>query len=174
MVPAHALQADVYARALDAQARVGLGAISEIPLLRLLMSPRMRATIATAVLALISACVHHSSDGSLESPVGTWRLRSMNGAAMPVTIGQSGDYKAELIAVTLDLGTDGRFTITTHKRESMHGKVNDETSPDTGTYMRTSSGVTLHFQSDGKTTIAPIDGQTLTMHERGGVYVFTR
>ena len=98
----------------------------------------------------------------------------MNGATLPVTIGQSGDYKAEMISVTLDLGSDGRFTITTHKRESMNGKVNDETSPDTGTYVRTNSGVTLHFQSDGKTTIALIDGQRLSMQERGGVYVFTR
>lgn len=98
----------------------------------------------------------------------------MNGATMPVTIGQSGDYKAELIAVTLDLGTDGQFTITTHKRETMNGQTSDETSPDTGTYVRTRSGVTLHFQSDGKTTIALIVGPKLTLSERGGAYVFTR
>jgi hypothetical protein len=91
---------------------------------------------------------------------------------MPVTIAQSGVYRAEMISVTLDVGTDGRFTIRTHQRESMNGQVNDETSPDAGTYVLTGDTMTLRFQSDGKTTRALLNCDTLTMQERGGTYVF--
>ena len=93
---------------------------------------------------------------------------------MPFTIGQAEGYKAEMVAVTLDVGADGRFTIRTHKRESLNGRVNDETSPDAGSYTLAGPTLTLRFQSDGKTTTALMDCQTLTMQERGGTYVFGR
>jgi hypothetical protein len=134
----------------------------------------MRAAIAIVAVGFVAACVHHASACPQSSPVGTWTLRSINGAAMPVTIGQSGGYKAEMISVTLDVGTDGRFTIRSHHRESMNGQVNDETSPDVGTYALAGEKMTLNFQSDGKTSSALLNCETLTMQERGGTYVFKR
>jgi hypothetical protein len=87
---------------------------------------------------------------------------------------QSGNYKAEMISVTLDVGTDGRFTISSHTRESMNGRVSDETSPDVGTYTLSGDTLMLHFQSDGKTTTALMSCETLAMQERGGTYLFNR
>lgn len=138
------------------------------------MRLRVRVMLCIASVGLVTGCVHHSSACPQETPVGAWRLRTINGAPMPFTLSQSGVYKAEMVAVTLDVGADGRFTILSHQRESMSGKVNDETSPDSGSYTLTGPALTLRFQSDGKTTIARLGCQTLTMQERGGTYVFAR
>jgi hypothetical protein len=132
----------------------------------------MRATMALLAVGFVAACVHHSSAAPVCSPVGAWRLRSINGAPVPFTLAQSGAYKAEMVSVTLDVGADGRFTIISHKRESLNGKASDETSPDTGTYLLNGDTLTMHFQSDGKTTTALFNCDTLTMQERGGTFVF--
>jgi hypothetical protein len=135
---------------------------------------RMRATIALVAVGFVAACVHHSSVSPACSPVGTWTLRSINGAALPFTLAQSGGYTAEMVLVALDVGSDGRFTITSHKREKLNGLVSDETSPDAGTYALSGDTMTLLFASDGKTTTALATCETITMQERGGAFVFRR
>jgi hypothetical protein len=137
-------------------------------------SSRMRAIIALVAVGLFAACVHHPSTSRECPPVGRWTLRSINGAALPFTMGESGAYRAQMISVTLDVGSDGRFTITSHRRESLNGQASDETSPDTGTWVLAGERMTLHFQSDGKTSSALLSCETLTMQERGGTYVFKR
>jgi hypothetical protein len=134
----------------------------------------MRATVATVAAGLLAACVHHPSTCAQGSPAGTWTLRSINAAPMPVSLGEGGGYRAEMVAVILEVGADGRFTIRSHKRESLNGLVSDETSPDVGTYVVAGDSLTLRFQSDGKTTSALVRCETLTMQERGGTYLFTR
>ncbi len=130
--------------------------------------------IGFAAVVLVTACAHRPAVCAPPPPIGMWTLRSIDGAPVPLIVHQSGAYKLEMLSVTMNLGTDGRFNITSTTRESMTGHMSEEIAPDSGTYVLAGPNVTLRFLSDGKTTTALLDCQALTMKERGSAYVFSR
>jgi hypothetical protein len=134
----------------------------------------MRRLVAFTLSFAAGACSLHHSALSRTSAVGDWTLKSVNGHPLPFTIGEQGQYKSELVSVALHVDPNGSFVFTPRDRESMGGQVSEKSNPDPGTYVLTGTLLALRFASDGKTYTATMNGNTLTLVQRGGTYVFTR
>jgi len=131
-----------------------------------------RAWIAVAVLVAASAC---GSDDDSTSPVvgasGTWALLSINGAALPTTIG-SGTQAVSIIASTLTISSNGNYNEVITLRPA--GASSNTTFTEIGTWSFSNGRVTFNDQTDGITYTGDVTGNTLTENTAGFVSVYAR
>jgi hypothetical protein len=131
-----------------------------------------RAWIAVAVLVAAAAC---GSDDDSTSPIvgasGTWALQSINGSALPVTLG-SGSQAVSVIASTLTISSNGNYNEVVTLRPA--GATTNTTFTEIGTWSVSNGVVTFNDQTDGITYTGSVSGNTLTENTAGFVSVYSR
>jgi hypothetical protein len=132
------------------------------------MMPRRRLVLG-ALLVLLAAC--GDSTGP-ETIVGTYSLRTVNGAGLPYVIAQAGADKDELIDDAFTLNEGGTWTESGHLRSTRSGVVTTQSVVASGTYTRTGTAITL---TDGsESTSGTVSAGTLTISDQGVSAVYVR
>lgn len=135
----------------------------------------MRRLLAGLVMLAVVACGGSDSGTgpTATSVVGNWTLSTVNGTALPYLLIGSGANKSELTSGSLTVSSTS-YTITFGLRTTANGVVSTSSSADAGTVAITGTAITLRSTVDGTTITGGASGNTLTLSESGGVYVFTR
>ena len=82
----------------------------------------------------------------------SFRLVSVSGKDLPVVVEQEEECREELLAATLTLTTDGKWSLVAQEREICGAKQDDEEEREHGTYK--ANGVTVQFfNEDGKPAV---------------------
>ena len=130
-----------------------------------------KAWVAVAMLVAAGAC---GSDDSTSPPLGasgTWSLQTINGTALPVTIG-SGSQAVSVISSTLTISSNGNYNEVVTLRPL--GAASNTIFTETGTWSFTNGVVTFNDQTDGITYTGSISGNSLTENTGGFVSVYSR
>lgn len=106
--------------------------------------------------------------------VGTWRLQTVNGQALPFTLPPEDVDKLELTGETITLIAPGRVTMVTTFRVTDGRDLSSESVPDAGTYTVDGSTVSFKFDSDGSTPKATVNGDIMTLDDIGLTFVYRR
>lgn len=130
-----------------------------------------RAWIAVAILVVAAACGSDDSTSPTLSANGTWNLQSINGSALPVTIG-SGSQAVTVIASTLTISSNGNYNEVVTLRPV--GATTNTTFTEIGTWSFANGVVTFNDQTDAITYTGTVSGNTLTENTGGFVSVYTR
>lgn len=133
-----------------------------------------RALAILAVVGILAGCGSDSStQPSATSIAGTWALQTVNGAALPFVISQSGLNKAEVISDIATADAHGAYTEIAQVRVTLNGSVTTQSSSDAGTY--TVNGTALVLKSnDGSTVTGSLNGDTFTITSDGLSLVFKK
>jgi hypothetical protein len=108
------------------------------------------------------------------SIAGTWALETVNGAALPFVVAQSGANKAEVTSDVLTLAEGGSFTQSTQVRLTQSGTVTTQSASEAGTWTLTGTSVSFRFTSDGSVGTGTLNGSTLTVAETGIALVYRK
>ena len=130
-----------------------------------------RAWIAVAILVAAGACGSDDSTSPTLTASGTWSLQTINGSALPVTIG-SGSQAVTVIASTLTISSNGNYNEVVTLRPL--GATSNTTFTEIGTWSFTNGVVTFNDQTDAITYTGAVSGNTLTENTAGFVSVYTR
>ncbi|HEX6576074.1 MAG TPA: hypothetical protein VF042_13990 [Gemmatimonadaceae bacterium] len=120
-----------------------------------------------AILLVTLACSGDSTGPTQSSVAGTWNLQTINGAALPFVVAQTGANKVEITGDVLTVTNSGSFTEITTIRTTQNGASTTQTVPDAGTYVLNGNNVTFQFQSDGSVGSGTVSGGTLTVSQTG-------
>ncbi|MFL5614958.1 MAG: hypothetical protein ACJ796_14940 [Gemmatimonadaceae bacterium] len=136
----------------------------------------MRMAIGILLLTLAVGCGSDKINGpGNESVVGSYALKTMNGATLPTVVIQTPDDKLEVITGTLDLHTDGSYLLVFDLRETQGTAVTDDQSIESGTYSRSNTAVSFHpSDNSGVWSASYASGGILTVTEAGVTFVFRR
>lgn len=126
------------------------------------------------LLAFVLAACGSDSATAPTTFVGTWSLQTVNGAALPFTIAQSGTDKAEILGDTITISSTSSYIESTTVRTTLSGAVSTLTVADTGAYVVSGSTVTLTSNSDGSSGSGMWSGNTLTATIQGFSFVYKR
>jgi hypothetical protein len=131
-----------------------------------------------SILALSVAC--HGGDDNITSfnnsaatVAGTWSLRSIGGATLPVVLDQVGEDKLELLSAALAMQQNGNFTSSSTQRTTISGQVNTQSFSENGTFDVQGTSVLFTFTTDGSVVTGTFRGDSLTF-DGGGVAVVYR
>lgn len=130
--------------------------------------------IAIVMFALAAACGGDSSTGPSASIAGTWTLQTINGAALPFIVAQTGANKVELLSDVVVISGTGSFTETTSVRTTTNGVPTTQSVADAGNYTLSGTAITIHFNSDGSTATGSWSGNTITTTDGGLALVYKR
>ena len=119
---------------------------------------------------LVGAC--DSSTGPEEAHVGTYRLQTVGGEPLPAVVDERWGSKIEILAMTTQLKSGGRFESSGTFRHTDGGVVTTETETATGTY--TIRDTLLTFVHDGYTFTGTLVGETMTLTDPGGDFVLLK
>jgi len=123
--------------------------------------------------AFVAACGGDGINDPGNSVAGTYALKTVNGAALPAVIFETGGYKVEVVAANYVLAEAGTFSTSATFRETETGVVTQSTETTTGTY--SVNGATITFtDSDGEVFPAVLSGNDLKFSQDGLTAVFTR
>lgn len=124
----------------------------------------MRRVLNFCIILVCMAC--GGGDGgdatgpTMVSISGTWNLQTVDGAALPYVVTQTGTEKIEITADVLTFTATGTFTEITAVRSTNSGQVTTQSVADAGNY--TLTGNTLKaFYGDGSTITGTLNGNTL-------------
>ena len=138
----------------------------------------MRWLVASVLALSVAAC--HGDDNNITSfnnsaatVVGTWSLRTIGGAALPVVLDQVGEDKLELLSAALAMQASGKFTSTSTQRTTISGQANTQSFSEDGTFTVEGTNVLFTFTSDGSAVNGTFRGDSLTF-DGGGVAVVYR
>lgn len=118
---------------------------------------RLLAALALAALAV--GCGDTTSPNS--SPVGTYRLESFNGSAMPAVYFQSTDETVYITGSTLNINADGTFAEVISYRDVTSTQDINDTSVDGGTWDQVGSTITFNSSQNSSYT-GQYQGSTIT------------
>jgi len=130
-----------------------------------------RAWLAVAILVAAGACGSDDSTSPTLGASGTWSLQSINGSALPVTIG-SGTQAVTVVASTLTISSNGNYNEVVTLRPV--GATTNTTFTETGTWSFANGVVTFNDQTDAITYTGSVNGNTLTENTAGFVSVYMR
>jgi hypothetical protein len=134
---------------------------------------RVRGKIALVALLVAGACSEGSTNPGGASIAGTYALRTLGGATLPIVVSQSGADKVEIVDDTFIVTDDARWTETGHRRTTANGQVSTQTTGGTGTYTR--NGALITFLGNNLTTLfGSVSNDTLTISQNGIVAVYQR
>jgi len=136
----------------------------------------MRRYISCMLFVVAAACGGGDSptQPTSASVAGTWKLETVNGAALPYIAAQVGSDKVELMSDVITAVASGSFTQMTQIRVTESGQVSTQSIPDAGSYTLTGTAVTFTFNSDGSTGTGSLSGNTLTVTEDGYAFVYKK
>lgn len=135
----------------------------------------MRAILAgLAMLVAVAGCGGDSTGPREVDVSGAWALRTIAGTALPVTVFESAEFRAEFVDGTLTMRNDGTWDIRVSVRETDAGTVSSATATGGGNWRRVAAGLMLHDDTDGSEYSATISGRTLSLDVGGTVMVFER
>ena len=100
-----------------------------------------------------------------------WSLQSINGSALPVTIG-AGGQAVTVIAATLTISSNGNYNEVVTLRPV--GTTTNSTFTEIGTWSFANGVVTFNDQTDALTYTGSVNGNTLTENTAGFVSVYAR
>jgi hypothetical protein len=127
--------------------------------------------IAAATLAVVGACGSDSTSPNNVGASGTWSLQSINGSALPITLG-SGTAAVTIFASTLTISANGNYNEVVTLRPA--GTTSNTTFTEVGTWTSTNGLVTFNDQTDGITYNGSVSGNTLTETTPGFTSVYAR
>lgn len=130
-----------------------------------------KAWVAVALLVAAGACGSDDSTSPTIGASGTWSLQTINGTALPVTIG-SGSQAVSVIASTLTISSNGNYNEVVTLRPL--GATSNTTFTEIGTWSFANGVVTFNDQTDGVTYTGAITGNSLTENTAGFVSVYAR
>ena len=109
------------------------------------------------------------SCGDTTSPantlIGTWRLETVGGQALPHILEETASRKVELTGETVTFAATGRQTMVTSFRVTEGGNVTTESIPAPGNYTVNGSTLTLTFDTDPSVYTAVVDGNTMMIDD---------
>jgi hypothetical protein len=118
------------------------------------MLRRLAFTLAAAVPLLVAAC-SDSPTAPSASLEGSYSLRTVNGANVPVTLATMGADRVDITGGTLTLNNNGTFSGQLAFRFVFSGATTNQSESSSGTW--TASGNTVTLSSEGDVTIAVWD-----------------
>ena len=130
-----------------------------------------KAWVAVAMLVAAAACGSNDSTSPPLGASGTWSLQTINGTALPVTIG-SGSQAVSVISSTLTISSNGNYNEVVTLRPL--GAASNTIFTEIGTWSFTNGVVTFNDQTDGITYTGSISGNSLTENTGGFVSVYAR
>src|SRR5262245_23175377 len=121
--------------------------------------------IAASILALSVVACHGddsitSFNNTAATVVGTWSLRSIGGATLPVVLDQVGEDKLELLDAALAMQASGNFTSTSTQRTTISGQTNTQSFSENGTFAVQGNSVLFTFTSDGSVVTGTFRGDS--------------
>ena len=133
----------------------------------------MRRLLLVLAALTVSCGGDSTTQPTATSIVGTWSLQTINGAALPFIISQSGADKLEVISDVATVDSHGAYTEVTQLRTTVNGQAKAEAFTDVGTYTVSGNAVTLK-SSDGSSVTASLSGNTFTISAGAFVYVYKK
>lgn len=135
-----------------------------------------------AMLLAVSvvACGNGDHENTVTTPVqqisfvGTWKLQTVNGKALPYILDQIGEDKLELMEAGLVATSTGAFTSTSVERTTISGQTESRSFSEGGNYALSGGDVSLTFASDGAVVVGRIAGDSLTFAGGGVPVVYRR
>jgi hypothetical protein len=135
----------------------------------------LRHTPRFLAVALVIACGGGSDPASPgDSVVGTYALRTINGATLPAVLGTEQGVTVSVTAGALTLRADRTFSATVTARGVGVGTDNTLTSTSAGTYSVSGNAVTLVDASDTSRLTGSYANGSVTLTEDRFVSVYTR
>ena len=128
---------------------------------------------AAAGLVLAACGGDHDPVSPEQTIAGAYTLRTIDGAALPVTVNLE-DATFTVTRATLSLKADRTYSQSITATVTLAGTTVTQTLPDAGTY--TVNGTTVSFvsASDGSSGTAAYANGTLTVSQEGTVLVYQR
>jgi hypothetical protein len=129
------------------------------------------------MLVLAAACGGDTPTGPSSTLTGTWTLASVNGAAIPIAIVETGDTKVEVLSGSVVLRTGSRFAARLTSRETVSGVSRTLNLDLVGRFAPSGNSirVTLSGETAPSRTVTFSDGVSLmTLVEGGVTYEFRR
>lgn len=124
----------------------------------------LRRRLALLIISSLSlACT--DSAGPAPDMVGTWRLQTVNGTALPFSFQDSPVDRIEIISNVLTFADTGRFMDVNLWRVTDGSIVRSETINAQGTYTFDGSTVTLTYDGDGAVYTATVLSNIMTLHD---------
>ena len=137
----------------------------------------MRNLLCTALVAVaLTACGGDKATGpNSEAITGSYALKTVDGASLPVVVAQEVNAKLEVTSATLSLNGDNTYSFTVQLRETQGTTISTGSSSEVGTYQRTNNAVAFHpSDNSGDWSAAYATGGTLTAIIEGTTLVFQR
>src|SRR5690606_33726468 len=142
-----------------------------------LRSPTMR-TFAALSLALLIPLAGCGDDGSgpeeQEEIFGTYTLRTINGNAVPFTLGDNGSLKVEVTGGHIVLNEDLSYSEIRGYRTTENGVITTEDEAYDGTYTYSFTNGDLTITTDGLMYLLSLRDRTITERAGGFTIVWTR
>lgn len=130
-----------------------------------------RSLLSLLVSVVLASCSDATGPRDL---LGTWRLESVSGQAIPYILEQDGTRKVELTGETVTLLASGRQTMVTSFRVTEGSSVSTESIPAAGNYTVDGSTVLLTFDADEDKYTAIVNGDMMTIDDMGLRFVYRR
>ena len=129
-----------------------------------------------SLLSLLLSAITLSCDNAVgpDDLLGTWRLETVSGQALPFILEQDGARKVELTGETVTLLASGRQTMVTSFRVTENGNVFTESIPAPGNYTINGSTLLLTFDNDEDKYTAIVNGDTMSIDDIGLTFVYRR
>ncbi len=128
---------------------------------------RLLMTLALAAFAV--GCSDSTSPNN--NPVGTWKLATFNGSAMPALYYQDTQSQVYIESATLNINNDGTFAEIVAWHAIAGTQESSGTDVDGGTWSMTSNTIT--FDGNAQSYTGTLEGSTIT--ETGGdTWVYRR
>lgn len=128
-----------------------------------------RLLIALALAAIAVGCNDSTSPNN--NPVGTWKLATFNGSAMPALYYEDSQSQVFIQSATLNVNNDGTFAEIISWRAVSGTQESSGTDVDGGTWTMASNTIT--FNGNSQTYTGTLQGSTIT--ETGGdTWVYRR
>jgi len=125
------------------------------------------------VVLLIALCTVAGCSTEPHSPVGLWRLQTVNGAPLPFIVEQIGLNKIELTQDSYALTKQGTYQEITAFRETVNGVVSTPSAVEIGTYTVNGTAISLN-STTGNHDTAEWSGDRLAVTGGGFVSVYER
>ena len=132
---------------------------------------KFKAFLVVVASSVVLGCGGSGTDASV-SLVGTWKLTSVNGSSLPVTL-QAANPKIEVLSDQVIFASAGTFTQTGNYRITSSGTVSNQPITDTGTWTQSGTAVTVH-NSDNSTLTGSQIGTVFTIVLTPNSFVYTK
>lgn len=130
----------------------------------------VRSLFVLAVLPLVACDEKSASEPETVSVVGTYELQTVNGAALPVMLGE-GEERERWDSLTLILKEDNTIGGELHYVSAATGQADVDVVR--GTFTSEGPAVTMSFE-DGTTATGVLNGSTLTTSMYGMTWVYAQ